>query len=206
MERLSRAPRGWSTCSGLAGRTLSTRLLLLPTDCDLAGYVGHRLPEPVYAAFAHAHVQARAGMRRRLLAELRLPRDLADLDSVAGLAFLFGDYAEGDHFGTRKECTTLVGQLGGVILEELIRWRVQVPLTESRSLCSARGVARECVLSFPVAGQRLHGRAGRAGCRSHPRVDSGCSCRSFPALPQRPRSLLDDQSGGTSALCASTET
>lgn len=123
----------------LSGRTLATRLLVLPTGIELADYSDYSQTEPLYWAFTRAHLQARAGTGNRLLGELRLCRDLAELESVATVVFHLCDYSERNWHGTQAECATLAGHLAGMVYEELGRWGVSKEITRRRMTQVQRG-------------------------------------------------------------------
>lgn len=109
----------------LQSRTLAVRLMVLPTGQDLAQYSKYPVGgERLYYSFHPAHLQARAGRHGRLLAELRLARDLADWDCVASLAFYVADFCERNGHGSSAECANLAGRVAGQICEDLHRWRV----------------------------------------------------------------------------------
>jgi hypothetical protein len=114
----------------LRGRTLAARLLVLPTSRQFADYCGYGdFQDPLFSMFIVGHLQARAGTGRRLLAEMRLCRELAELESIAFLVFHFCDFAERNGHGLEAECAALAGYLGSCVYEDLVGWGTTVKIT-----------------------------------------------------------------------------
>jgi hypothetical protein len=140
----------------LRGRTLSARLLLLPTAAELTRYCGFddRI-QTLFSHFAVAHIQARAGIGRRLLGEMRLTRQMSDLYSVARLVFNLCDFCERNGHGSQRACSELAGHLGASMREDLVRWGARVlPDRRPFHLVQRAEEGGRAVFTFELAGER----------------------------------------------------
>jgi hypothetical protein len=175
----------------LQSRTLAVRLMVLPTGQDLAQYCRYSRPsDPLYFSFNPAHLQARAGRHGRLLAELRLARDLADWDCVSSLAFHVADFCERNGHGSSAECADLACHIAGQICDDLHCWRVPVVTARREVKYVHRFESNGCAaLAFSVDNQR---------CTTWLQVESADSREVAPfkrqlRLPLFPDDELHDQ-------------
>jgi hypothetical protein len=112
----------------LCGVTYAARLVLFPSDCEMATY-NHFLHKdwPVRGVFAKGYRFARVGAGRRLMGEVHVAREQVDLEVIVHAVYHLFDYLQRNGHAGETECARAAGQITLAMCRQLHDWGVDVP-------------------------------------------------------------------------------